>query len=291
MLLQSILHENIIERMSLNQTKLPTISILGCGWYGLPLGKNLFSLGYQVKGSTTSESKLQLLQTEGIKPFLVQIEDKNNPVCPPEFLDSDVLILNIPPKRRDDIEDYYFRQMQTLLSLVQNSKIKKIIFISSTSVYPDKNTQTDEVLDLFPDKPSGKALLKAEKLFLDCQKLDVLILRFAGLIGNDRNPGRFLAEKRDLKDGNAPVNLVHLDDCIAITLLCLQKECYGEIFNVCADEHPLRKDYYRKAALQLGLKPPEFLLEEKSTPYKIVSNDKLKKVLGYQYSHSINKGD
>lgn len=274
--------------MSLNQTKLPTISILGCGWYGLPLGKKLVSLGYPVKGSTTNESKFNLLQAEGIKPYLVQIVDKENSLCPPEFLDAEVLILNIPPKRRDDIEEYYFRQMQALLGFIQNSKIKKIIFISSTSVYPDNNTHTDESFDLVPDKPSGKALLKAEKLFWNYKKLNILILRFAGLIGNDRNPGRFLAEKRELRDGNAPVNLVHLEDCIAITLLCMQKEYYGEIFNVCANEHPRRKDYYRKAALQLGLKPPEFLLEEKSTPYKIVSNDKLKKVLGYQYSHSIN---
>ena len=35
------------------------ISILGCGWLGLPLAKSLLAKGYKIKGSTTSESKLE----------------------------------------------------------------------------------------------------------------------------------------------------------------------------------------------------------------------------------------
>ena len=37
------------------------VSVLGCGWYGLALAKKLISLGYDVKGSTTSEAKLDTL--------------------------------------------------------------------------------------------------------------------------------------------------------------------------------------------------------------------------------------
>lgn len=268
----------------MNNHNLPTISILGCGWYGFPLGKKLISLGFPVKGSTTDHSKLEILKLAGIAPFFVQIPATETVPFPVEFLESDILILNIPPERREDIEDFYLAQMQTLLSQIKKSKLKEIIFISSTSVYPECAISTNEDSPVSPDKPSGKALLKAENLFQNEKHLKVLILRFAGLFGADRNPGRFLAEKRNLKDGYAPVNLVHLDDCIEITVRFLKKKCYGEIFNVCADQHPLRKDFYQKAALQLGLKPPEFLLTEENKLYKQISSTKLKKALDdYQF--------
>ncbi|WP_321539617.1 NAD(P)-binding domain-containing protein [Flavobacterium piscinae] len=45
------------------------ISILGCGWLGMPLAKHLLQKGYSIKGSTTTETKLELLQNEGITPF------------------------------------------------------------------------------------------------------------------------------------------------------------------------------------------------------------------------------
>lgn len=32
---------------------MPTVSILGCGWLGLPLAEQLLAEGYSVKGSTT----------------------------------------------------------------------------------------------------------------------------------------------------------------------------------------------------------------------------------------------
>ena len=51
------------------------ISILGCGWLGLPLAKKLIENGYEVKGSTTSESKLELLKNAGISPYQIKMEE------------------------------------------------------------------------------------------------------------------------------------------------------------------------------------------------------------------------
>ena len=51
------------------------ISILGCGWLGLPLAKSLLSKGHEIKGSTTSESKLEMLKNAGILPFQIQLEE------------------------------------------------------------------------------------------------------------------------------------------------------------------------------------------------------------------------
>jgi 3-hydroxyisobutyrate dehydrogenase-like beta-hydroxyacid dehydrogenase len=49
------------------------ISILGCGWLGLPLAKALLENGFAVKGSTTSQEKLSVLENSGIQPFLIAL--------------------------------------------------------------------------------------------------------------------------------------------------------------------------------------------------------------------------
>ena len=49
------------------------ISILGCGWLGFPLAKKLIEIGFEVKGSTTSENKLALLKSNNIEPFLLRL--------------------------------------------------------------------------------------------------------------------------------------------------------------------------------------------------------------------------
>ena len=67
------------------------ISILGCGWLGLPLAKSLLSKSYEVKGSTTSESKIDLLKNAGISPFQIQLEENQIIGTIEEFLnESDV---------------------------------------------------------------------------------------------------------------------------------------------------------------------------------------------------------
>ena len=60
------------------------ISILGCGWLGLPLAKALLKKKFHVNGSTTTVEKLDVLKDEGINPFLIDIplsiDDENHGV-------------------------------------------------------------------------------------------------------------------------------------------------------------------------------------------------------------------
>ena len=51
------------------------ISIIGCGWLGLPLAKYLSNEGFVIKGSTTSSKKLELLKTHHIEGFLIHLNE------------------------------------------------------------------------------------------------------------------------------------------------------------------------------------------------------------------------
>ena len=81
-----------------------TISILGCGWLGLPLAHHLAQQGYAVKGSTTTPMKLVLLRAEGIEPYLLELDPTVHGDQVEDFFKSDILFLNIPPGRKGGAE-------------------------------------------------------------------------------------------------------------------------------------------------------------------------------------------
>jgi len=261
-----------------------TISILGCGWLGLPLAEYLIKCGYKVKGSTRTKKEITVLESKGIETSLLVLDPDIRGENLDNFFKSDVLIINFPPERRDDIVTYHKLQLTSLLDRIKISSIEKVIFVSSTSVYPDLNRKMSEEETHAPSKSSGKALVEVEELLNNCDAFKTTVLRFAGLIGYDRKPGRFLAGKRKVKNGEAPVNLIHRDDCINIIHQIIEKDVWGDTFNACTDLHPKRKGYYIHEAKKLGLSPPTFIKSEKYS-YKIVSSEKLKKRLDYSYKY------
>lgn len=260
------------------------ISILGAGWLGLALGEALVMAGHEVKASTTSEEKLEKIKEKGITPFLIDL-DEDGPL-PAEFFQAELLIITLPPGRRDpDVIKNYTNRIQQLIQAIRKSPVLHLIYTSSTGVYGDQEGIVTENSPVSPSSPSSKAVYEAERL-LGKTESSLNILRLAGLIGGSRQPGRFLAGKKELKDGEAPVNLVHRDDCIGIILEIIRQKAWKEIFNVCADTHPSRAVFYTEQAEKLGLEPPDFLEEEKTKPYKVVSNEKVKRLLGYRFKYS-----
>lgn len=263
-----------------------TISILGCGWLGLPLGARLVERGYRVKGSTTSPDKLPRLEEAGIAPYLLTLDPWIHGDQINDFFQADVLFLNIPPgRRRPDVDVFFGELIASVLTELRYASINFVVFASSTSVYAPMNGVSVEE-DAGKPRPwslSGRALLDAEERLVKDRHFDTTVLRFAGLYGYDRRPGRFLAGRERVENGAAPVNLVHRDDAVAVVETVIEQDVRGEVFNVCAGKHPTRKAFYTRAAQWLGLDPPVF--DDDAASFKIVSNEKLRKRLGYQFVH------
>ncbi|MGF1638216.1 MAG: SDR family oxidoreductase [Cyclobacteriaceae bacterium] len=263
--------------------KIEKLSILGCGWLGKPLAISFIEKGKQVKGSTRSEDKLSALSSEGIIPYQIKADPFILPDQAADFFTTDCLILNIPPERKPDVLEYYTAQTESILKAAIKGTIRYVIFTSSTSVYADNAGEAIEDQVLNPDKLSGKTLIKSEDLVRKYFPENHLILRLAGLVGPDRHPGRFLAGKKDIPNGNAPVNLVHLNDCIGSIHALINGNIWGETFNVCSPEHPTKKDFYTNAAISGGYEPPQF--GEVQGGGKRVSSDKLIKAIDYRFRH------
>lgn len=272
------------------QEKRKKISILGIGWLGFPLAKKLIEIGYNVKGSTTSENKLEHLKNNNIQPYQIELSEKEIKGNMEVFLnDSEFLIINIPPKLRGNPTENFVEKIKLLTSYIEKSTIKNVIFVSSTSVYADvfPIAEIDENSIPNPDSESSKQLLQTEEILLTNKNFQTTILRFGGLIGEDRHPIKFLAGKTNVENPDAPINIIHQEDCIGVMVEMLNRVQHDNIiFNAVAPHHPTRKEYYQKKAKNSNLPLPIFA-ENKESKGKIISSTKIETVLNYRFKKEI----
>ena len=244
---------------------------MGSGWLGLPLARRFAALGYPVKTSTTSPGRLAELEALPSEAHLVDIAtDLDGSAA---FLQADTLVVNITSK---DIEGF-----ARLLRRIEEAPLERVLFVSSTSVYPPDSgfvSESDGKED--PRHP----LFVIENLFRNCPSIHTTVVRFAGLVGGNRHPGRFFRGGKTLRNPDANVNLIHLDDCLDILERIVIDEYWDETFNACADTHPSKREFYTRAAQLAGMPAPRFE-ETENAAFKIVDNRKLKRVLGHELRH------
>jgi nucleoside-diphosphate-sugar epimerase len=274
------------------------ISILGCGWLGLPLAKSLLSKGYEVKGSTTSESKLDVLKNAGILSFQIQLEEHQIIGNIEEFLkETDFLVIDIPPGLRREVstsnEMTFVNKIKTLIPFIEKSGIQKVVFVSSTSVYGDgfPIVEIMEETKPNPDTESGKQLAITETLLQSNPHFKTTVIRFGGLLGDDRHPIKFLAGRTNVENPDAPVNMIEREDCIGIIEKILKQVQHdnwewNQTFNAVAPQHPTRKAYYHKKAKIFNLPLPTFA-EDSESKGKIISSEKIETILGYSFQKEI----
>ena len=260
------------------------ISILGCGWLGLPLAKALLKNDYLVNGSTTSAEKLDVLKNAGIAPFLIVLSENKTTENLTNFLEnSEILIIDVPPKLRGSGTENFVSKIRNVIPFIEKSSVRKVLFISSTSVYNDDDALVTEETIPKPDTESGKQLLATELLLLSNSNFKTTALRFGGLIGDDRHPIHFLAGRENLDNPDAPINLVHQEDCIGIILKIIANDAWNETFNAVAPSHPSRELYYTQKALDLDLALPKFNHKNPSIGKTILSI-KIETVLNYTFT-------
>ena len=232
---------------------------MGCGWLGMPLAVSLVKDGYHVHGTTTSKRKMEVLKREAIDPFQIALFEDQIKGDISNFLKRlDILIVNVPPKLRSKNKENYVQKIQLLHKEVKKAEIQKVIFVSSTAVYGDVKGVVTEKTTPLPSTISGIQLLEAENVFFNDKNLESTILRFGGLIGRNRHPINMLSGRQNLANGNDPVNLIHLNDCIGIIKSIISNSWWNEILNGVYPEHPSKQEYYTKKANKLKLQPPHY---------------------------------
>ncbi|RXJ69226.1 GDP-L-fucose synthase [Halarcobacter ebronensis] len=243
-----------------------TFSILGTGWLGFALAKEL-KKDYSVKVSIRDLEKENQMISEGLEPYLL---DENNLQNLDSLLNSDFIFINFPPKKSKD----YITFLENIYSN-KNILNKKVIFISSTSIYKKEEGVFDEDSPL---NESNSLVFKAENLIKN--KTDI-IFRCSGLMGYNRIAGKYFAGK-SLDCEDSKVNYVHRDDVINATKFVIENDISG-IFNLCSKVHPTKKEIYTYNAKRFGFEEPIFK-NKKSYENKIIDGSKIES-LGFRYKY------
>lgn len=263
------------------------ISIIGCGWLGAALGKCLAETGYAVKGSTTTPSKIAMLKSYGITPFVASLDPTPQGEGWGELMEADSLIVDIPPRSSQKGEEFHPQQVQYLAEMVENSSVSEIIYISSTSVYPDLNRIVTEEDVIRPEQSAAPRLVEAEQRLakLRAKGRTVAVVRCGGLMGYDRIPGKYVRGKKDLTTGHTPVNYIHRDDVIQVMAALITQGVPDGVFNAVSPGHPPRQQVYDASCELFGWELPTYAEGSRREPFKIVGVDKLIRHLDFKFKY------
>jgi len=142
------------------------ISILGCGWLGLPLAKSLVAKNHELKTSTTSPEKIENLKNLGLNPCLISVSDVIEGDISGFLNDTEILIIDIPPNITNSESDDFTAKIKNLIPEIEKSSVQNVLFVSATSVYDDDESFRN-ITEETPENPvteSAKQMMKAEEI-------------------------------------------------------------------------------------------------------------------------------
>ncbi len=229
-----------------------TWGIVGLGWLGSALSRRLNGLSQKTWGTHRD------------------VFDFSRDSLPTTF--CDILFLNTPPILSLSPKAY--------VEKVEDLNQKRVIFVSSTSVYGESQSHVTETATAAPTKPAGQWLLDTENELTRKFKQRLLIVRPGGLIGDKRHPIYHLSGRSGVTGGEGPVNLVHQEDLVNIILLFSEDKSVS-LVNAVSPHHPLKKTYYEEWAKRLKLEPPEFV---NSAPSDRKIDSQVLKYCGYKWA-------
>ena len=259
-----------------------TVSILGCGWLGYPLALKLLAKGFKVKGSTTSQAKIEYFKSSGIIPYQLTVTNDEKQGVPDkkDFFEADLLIITLPPKVRKSGPEHGIGQIEKIKEATPDFE-GKVIYTSSTSVYPNDGKSHDEK-SVEGFNKSQSPLLDIERMLKDAFGDKLTLLRLGGLFGYDRIPVKYFLGKTAIDNGSFPVNYLHRDDAVNSIMTIIDKRAWDKIYNVVAPLHPTRKELFIKNAENLKVQPPGFS-NRTTANFKIIDGTRMMRELDFSY--------
>jgi len=255
------------------------VLIIGCGYLGTLLGQDLAKSGHEVWGLRRDPAALLALRGLGIQPIQCDLLSLDSLKSIPSV--DHVILCQAPSRlqsldpsmsvgatdspvifrKYDDYGSTYYQATKNLLEILPKDSCRKLIFISSTSVYSTQDgSWVDEATDPFSGSygdweaaENAKILLKTEALVLSSYH-SALVFRLAGIYGEGRN------RVKSLLDGvikpvfsDLWMNRIHVNDSVRAIRLLLEKGIPGEIYLGSDDRPSTKKEFYNWLCEQLCL--------------------------------------
>lgn len=270
--------------------------VCGMGYLGQRVARQALDRGMRVTGLTRTDEKAKVLRAEGFDMIVADLVQQG---WYQEVTGRVDFILNCVSAGGGGVDNYiraYIEGMHSLLHYCAGDFAGRLIYTSSTGVYPfsDGETVTEETA-FTPQAENAEILKTAEEFLQRSGPGGWTILRLAGIYGPDRhyllNQVRTGASEL-AGDGGVYLNLIHVEDiCSAIWKLWEADEsALNTIYNVVDDEPSLKQEVVAWLAQKTGQPMPRFnpeksirqrQLPDGKLPHRILSNAKLKSATGW----------
>jgi len=277
------------------------VAVLGCGYVGLELGRQLRAAGHDVVGVRRSEEGLAAVEAAGLRPVRADVTDAEALAAVPD-VEWLVFAASSGGRGADAARQVYVEGLETAIDqfAARESPPDRLVYTSSTGVYGDHDGDwVDEGTPLDPTTEKTRVLAEAERVAREGaaeRGIDGTVARFAGLYGPDRYR---LSRYLDGPVTEGYLNMVHREDAAgAVAYLLTEDLARGDAVLVVDDEPADKWTFADWLAEQCGVDPPEKrTIEERldagglSVPArrrlqtsKRCSNDRLRS-LGYEFAY------
>ncbi len=265
------------------------VTILGCGYVGQAVARRWQDEGLTVTATTTTPSRLGLLEPVAQQVMLVKGSDR--PALAQVLQSQDVLLVSVGAPSADAYRRTYLETAEALAAVLPDTPVSQVIYTGSYSVYGNRQGGwVAEAESLAPASAKGKVLAETEQILLGLGSAgrQVCVLRLGGIYG----PGRELvkifkhaAGTTRPGTGDDASNWVHLDDIVGAIDFARQRRLSG-VYNLVQDTPPTTGELLHHVMQAHDLAPVSWNPDENDhRPYNArVANEKLKRA-GYSFIH------
>ncbi|HYG23869.1 MAG TPA: SDR family oxidoreductase [Verrucomicrobiae bacterium] len=271
------------------------VLIIGCGYTGIALGRELAQRDHSVCGVRRSRSSEKELTDNGIQPLFCDATQLADLQTLPRKWDW---VVNCIGAERGTSEEYrrtYLESTRNLLSWLEAAPPKRFVYTSSTSVYGQEDgSWVSETDPAEPVSEAGRILIEAEDLLRrawNARFFPAIVLRLSGIYG----PGRgywlkqYLAGEPFDESSDRFLNMVHLTDVVGAIIATLERGVDGSTVNVSDDEPATQRTVFRWLSETLPQPPQKAGVltgRRRAATNKRVSNRKLKEELRYPLKYA-----
>jgi nucleoside-diphosphate-sugar epimerase len=274
------------------------VVILGCGYVGLELARQLLARGHEVVGVRRSAAGIEAIEATGATAVRA---DLTEPGALADVPDGEAVVFAASSGGRgaDAAREVYVEGQKRALAAFAGraDPPDRYVYTSSTGVYGDHGGDwVDEETPLEPTTAKTEVLAEAERVALEAADgIDGTVARLAGLYGPDRYRLERYVEG-PVTEGY--LNMVHRDDAAGAIRFLLEGDHARDEVVLFVDDEPVAKwalaDWLAAECGEPA--PPKRTVEERLagdvseavrrrlTTSKRCSNRKLR-ALGYEFTY------
>jgi nucleoside-diphosphate-sugar epimerase len=216
------------------------VAILGCGYVGIELGRQLTAAGHDAVGVRRSDAGLDAIEDAGFDAVRADLTDAASLSAVPD-VDWIVYAASAGGRGVEAARTAYVDGLRTVVETFgsRSSPPARLVYTSSTGVYGDHDGDwVDESTTPDPATERQRVLLEAERIALAADRMDGTVVRFGGLYGPDRYRLDYYLDG-PVTEGY--LNSIHRDDAAGVVAHLLETGRARNEVVLAVDDEPVSK--------------------------------------------------